>query len=121
MRAIKIDPVSRSVTEIELTQNPNRTLDEIYSIIGCNLVQMVYLDDEIVMLCDEEGRLKPIQGAFTFLGNEDMVIAGTAVILGNKRDSFRSLPEYLRSFEMITEWLKPEDVPAPRHNIFAVV
>jgi hypothetical protein len=121
MRAVKIDPVSRTVTEINLTQNPNKTFDEIYSIIGCNLVQMVYLDAEIVMLCDEEGRLKPIQGAFNFLGNEDMVIAGTAVILGNKRDSFRSLPEHLRTFEMITQWVKPEDVPAPQHNIFAVI
>ena len=28
MRAIKIDPVARTITEIELVQNPNETLQE---------------------------------------------------------------------------------------------
>ena len=28
MRAIKIDPVAKTITEIELSQNPNETLQE---------------------------------------------------------------------------------------------
>ena len=32
MRAVKIDPVSRTVTEIDLKKNPNRTFAELYEI-----------------------------------------------------------------------------------------
>ena len=41
MRAVKIDPVSRTVTEINLKKNPNLTFDELYEIIECDLVELV--------------------------------------------------------------------------------
>ena len=44
MRAVKIDPASRTVTEIDLKKNPNRTFEELYEIIGCDLVELVELD-----------------------------------------------------------------------------
>ena len=44
MRAIKIDPVAKTITEIELAQNPNETLQELYNLIGCDLVELVQLD-----------------------------------------------------------------------------
>ena len=44
MRAIKIDPVAKTITEIELAQNPNETLQELYDLIGCDLVELVQLD-----------------------------------------------------------------------------
>ena len=93
MRAVKIDPVSRTVTEINLKKNPNRTLEELYEIIGCGLVELVELDRGIIMVVDEEGKCKAVQGAFTFIG-WGTVIAGTAIILGG--DSIRSF-----SFAMI--------------------
>ena len=68
MRAVKIDPVSRTVTEINLKKNPNNTLQELYEIIGCDLVELVQLDRSIVLVCDEEGKCKDVQGAFTFIG-----------------------------------------------------
>ena len=37
MHAIKIDPVAKTITEIELAQNPNETLQELYNLIGCDL------------------------------------------------------------------------------------
>ena len=44
MRAIKIDPVEKTVSEIELAVDPNKSLDELYKLIGCDLVQLVQLD-----------------------------------------------------------------------------
>ena len=44
MRAVKIDPANRTVTEINLKKNPNRTLEELYEIIGCDLIELVELD-----------------------------------------------------------------------------
>ena len=116
MRAIKIDPVAKTITEIDLKKNPNRTLEELYGIIGCDLVQLVQLDDGFILVCDEEGKLKPITGAFTFLG-WGTVIAGTAIVLGGNASRFKALQENLASFQMMTEWVEPEDVPAPRMEV----
>ena len=116
MRAVKIDPVSRTVTEINLKKNPNNTLQELYEIIGCDLVELVELDRGIIMVVDEEGKCKSVQGAFTFIGS-GIIIAGTAIILGGSGDSFKALPENLASFQMITEWVEPADVPPPQYTI----
>ena len=127
MRAVKIDPVSRTVTEIDLKKNPNRTLEEFYEIIGCDLVELVQIDADMVMVCDEsvfaqgyvptrEGKCKTVQGAFTFIGS-GMIIAGTAIILGGNGDHFKALPENLASFQMMTDWVEPADVPSPQQTI----
>ena len=118
MRAVKIDPVSRTVTEIDLKKNPNRTLDELYRIIGCDLVELVQIDADMVMVVDEEGKCKTVQGAFTFIGS-DMVIAGTAIILGGDSNKLKALPENLASFQMMTEWVEPADVSPPQASVIA--
>ena len=116
MRAVKIDPVSRTVTEINLKKNPNNTLQELYEIIGCDLLELVQIDRDMVFICDEGGKCKAIRGAFTFIG-WGTVIAGTAIILGGSGDRFKALPENLTSFEMITEWVEPAGVPPPQYTI----
>ena len=118
MRAVKIDPVSRTVTEIDLKKNPNRTLDELYSIIGCDLVELVQIDRDMVMVVDEEGKCKDVRGAFTFIGS-GMIIAGTAIILGSNGNRIKALLENLASFQMMTEWIEPADVPPPQHTIIS--
>ena len=118
MRAVKIDSVSRMVTEINLKKNPNSTLQELYSIIGCDLVELIQIDEDMVMVVDEEGKCKDVQGAFTFIGS-GMIIAGTAIILGGNSNKLKALPENLASFQMMTEWVEPADVPPPQHTIIA--
>ena len=118
MRAVKIAPVSQMVTEINLAKNPNRTLDELYSIIECDLVELVQIDADMVMVVDEEGKFKTVQGAFTFIGS-GMIIAGTALILGGNSNKFKALPENLASFQMMTEWVEPADVPPPQASVIA--
>lgn len=118
MRAVKIDPISRTVTEINLKKKPNSTLQELYEIIGCDLVELVQIDRDMVMVVDEEGKCKDVQEAFTFIG-WGMSIAGTAIILGGSGERFKALPENLASFQMMTEWVEPADVPPPQHTIIA--
>ena len=119
MRAVKIDSVSRTVTEIDLKKNPNRTLEELYEIIGCDLVELVQIDRELVMVVDEDGKCKDVQGAFTLIG-WGTVIAGTAVILGGDSNKLKALPENLASFQMMTEWVESADVPQPRQTIISI-
>ena len=116
MRAVKINPISRTVTEIKLKKNPNSTLQELYEIIGCDLVELVQIDRDMVMVVDEEGKCKNVQGAFTFIG-WGTIIAGTAIILGGSGERFKALPENLASFQMMTEWVEPKDVPPPRQTL----
>ena len=118
MRAVKIDPTSRTVTEIDLKKNPNCTLEELYEIIGCDLVELVQIDADMVMVVDEEGKCKDVQGAFTFIGS-GMIIAGTAIILGGNSNKLKALPENLASFQMMTEWVEPAEVPPPQHTIIS--
>ena len=120
MRAVKIDPVNRSVTEINLKKNPNNTLQELYEIIGCDLVELVQIDRDMVLICDEEGKCKDVQGAFTFIG-WGTVIAGTAIILGGDSNKLKALPENLVSFQMMTEWVEPKDVPPPRQTLISIL
>ena len=113
MRAIKIDPAAKTITEIEL-KRPNQSLQEFYDLIGCDLVQLIELDRGIILVCDENGKLKPITGAFTFYGNEELVIAGTAVIVGGNANRFGTLHEGKASFDMLVQWVDPADVPEPK-------
>ena len=113
MRGIKINPTDRTIEEVDVP-NPNNSLQGLYDIIGCDLVQLIELDRGIILVCDEEGKLKPVTGAFTFFGNEELVIAGNAVILGGDGNRFKPLCENKASFEMMVQWLTPDDVPEPR-------
>ena len=119
MRAIKIDPVEKTVSEIELTVDPNKSLDELYRLIGCDLVQLVQLDRGIVLVCDEEARLKPIRGAFTFY-RSGMVIAGTGIVLGGSGNRLKPLCEGKRTFDLITVWMPPGEVPPPRMTLLSL-
>jgi len=119
MRAVKIDPVEKTVTEIELATDPNRSLDELQRIIGCELVELVELGEGAIMVVDEEARLKPVRGAFKFVGSR-LVIAGTAVILGGDANQFKSLRETKRTFETIIRWLTPEQMPPTRMKLVSL-
>lgn len=107
MRAIKIDPSSRTISEIKLNRNPNYTFDELYEIIGCSVADFVLIDEEIVMISDKEPNNKPEKEAFTFLGGS-MLIVGVAIILGYANNRFEALQENKISFELMTAWLYSE-------------
>ena len=105
MRGIKINPTERTIEEVDVP-NPNKSLQGLYDLIGCDLVQLVELDRGIIMACDEEAKCKPVTGAFTFYG--------TAVILGGDVNRFAKLHEDIANLEKIIEWAEPADVPEPK-------
>ena len=116
MRGIKINPTDRTIEEVDVP-NPNNSLQGLYDIIGCDLVQLIELDRGIILVCDEEGKLKPITGAFTFFGNEELVVAGIALVLGGDANRFGKLHENIASFEQIVEWVNPGNIPEPKFTI----
>lgn len=56
MKAVLIDPYARTVTDIELPDDP--PLSEFYRVIDCNLVELVQLGGGVALVIDEEGMLK---------------------------------------------------------------
>lgn len=114
MRGIKINPTERTIEEVDVP-NPNKSLQGLYDLIGCDLVQLVELDRGIIMACDEEAKCKPVTGAFSFYGT-DLIIAGNAVILGGDANRFGALHENNENLEKIIDWVEPADVPEPKFS-----
>jgi hypothetical protein len=114
MRAIKIDPFNRTISEIRLTRNPNYTFDELYEIIGCSVADFVLIDKEIVMISDKEPDKKTDSEAFAFWGC-GMLIVGVAIILGYANNRFETLQENKISFEQMTAWLYSEVDAQPKN------
>ena len=114
MRAIKIDPSNRTISEIRLTRNPNYTFDELYEIIGCSVADFVLIDKEIVIISDKEPDKKTDSEAFAFWGC-GMLIVGVAIILGYANNRFEALQENKISFEQMTAWLYSEVDAQPKN------
>lgn len=101
MRTIKIDPSNRTIKEIELAVDPNRSLTELRSIIGGDQLVLTPLDHGINLLADLHGEQKP---CFGFCDIEEPVIHGIAVVLGGSPHRLRTLRENKASFDMIVDW-----------------
>ena len=99
MRAVKIDPSNKTIEEIELTVNPNRSLGELRSLIGTNCFQLIPLDPGICLLAAAISE----DAGFGFVGG-DLVVRGVAVVLSGWWKRLRALDEGLRSFELAVEW-----------------
>lgn len=50
MRGIKINPTDRTIEDVDVP-NPNKSLQGLYDLIGCDLVQLVELDRGIISVC----------------------------------------------------------------------
>ena len=101
MRAIKIDPANRSIEEIKLAVDPNRSLSELRSIIGAEGLELIPLDKSFNLLADLHGEQKP---GFGFCDLDEPVIHGVAVVLGGSPRRLRTLHENKASFDMIVDW-----------------
>ena len=101
MRAIKIDPANRTIEEIDLTVDPNRSLGELRSIIGAEELELIPLDKSFNLLADLHGEQKP---CFGFCNLDEPIIHGVAVVLGGSPRRLRMLHENKASFDMIVDW-----------------
>ena len=101
MRAIKIDPSSRTIAEIELAADPNRSLSELRSIIGAEELELIPLDRGINLLSGESDETKP---CFGFCDLDEPVVHGVAIVLGGSPHRLGTLRENKASFDMIIDW-----------------
>lgn len=80
MRGILIDPVEKTVTEIETAGD----LDALYALLDCTTVERVSLGAGQDLWIDEEGLLKDEPGPFfAFEHNDDRPLCGRGVVLSH--------------------------------------
>lgn len=85
MRGILIDPFTKSVTEIET----GGSIDEIYSLIDCELFTIVNLGDHDCLFLDDEGLLVPKEyQEYWSIAGSNQPYAGRGLILGADADGY---------------------------------
>ena len=81
IKAIKIDPVAKTVEEVQIHKSDNGSvLKALYAAIGCDLVTVVHIDTKNDLWLDDEGLLKSERSFFTFMGQP---FCGVGIVLGN--------------------------------------
>lgn len=89
MKAILIDPHTRSFSEVEVSEK--NFLKDLYSHIGCSLVERVIADDrKHEIWLDEEGLFSEDIALFSYEGYPQEAYAGKGVILGCNRTLSKS-------------------------------
>lgn len=78
--------------------NISPTLENLQRIVG-GYIEPVQLRDDVVILCDEEGKLKDWEPNIPNPHNKHDILVGTIIVCGVKGEHFVSLPP---SFEMST-------------------
>lgn len=84
MKNVYFIPVSGDAREFAPENGKCFNLQELYKKIDCNLIEVVYLPNGLIMIVDEEGRLnqKPINRlATTLVGG---IIVGDVVVCPSK-------------------------------------
>ena len=84
MKAILIDPHTRSVSEVEVSEK--NFLKDLYAHIGCGLVERTIADDlKHEIWLDEEGLFSESVQLFSIEGYSQDAYAGKGVMLGCNR------------------------------------
>lgn len=79
MRAIKIDPYKKTVEELYIRSDINKSFEELYPIMDCRTIQVYRMDERTALLLDDDGMAKRPQ-AFGIYDN--FPFAGIAILIG---------------------------------------
>ena len=85
--------VGTETSQIEKAEGEFLSLDDMYYIIDCDIVEFIYLKDNQIMIIDEEGKFKQETNAINLSATEvvrktyenfDDYIAGNAILIDRK-------------------------------------
>ena len=101
MRAIKIDPVSRTITEIDLHPNVHLAIEEMRSQIDAKEITVTLIGRRIgIVSCTQ-----PKEKGFRFFANDDTPFFGAGIAVGWNRGKIDVLHEKKENFDKIIEWI----------------
>lgn len=112
MKTILINANERKVVAADVKPDPNRSLEGLRALIGCEWVQPVVVGDGVTVWVDEEGRLKQPAAGF-LLSGVPCVFAGNGVLLGGDAERARVCKASPEVVALGVRWLAPDQVPPP--------
>lgn len=93
MKAIHIDPTTKTVREIEIPDPATgEHLSAIYAVLGCRAFDLVRLEGGDAVFVDDEGLLKDDPGPFFGLWGYPNPLAGHGLVLGADDDGNSCAP-----------------------------
>jgi len=112
MRGILIKAAERKMLAVDVKPNPNRSLEGLRALIGCEWVQPVVVGDGVTIWVDEEGRLKQPTAGF-LLSGVPCIFVGNGVLFGGDASHARVCKASLEVVAIGVRWLAPNQVPPP--------
>ena len=112
MKAILINANERKVVAADVKPDPNKSLEGLRALIGCEWVQPVVVGENLTIWVDEEGRLKQNPAGFRIVG-VPCVFAGNGVLLGGDASRARVCKASPEVVALGVRWLAPGQVPPP--------
>ncbi len=112
MRGILIKAAEKKVVAVDVKPAPNKSLDGLRALIGCEWVQPVIVSESLTLWLDEEERLKQSTAGF-LLNGVPWVFVSNGVLLGgdaSRARVFKASPEVVA---LGVRWLAPDQVPPP--------
>ena len=112
MKAILINAKERKVVAVDVKPDPNRSLEGLRALIGCEWVQPVVVSENLTVWVDEEGRLKLPRPGFALSGIATDFV-GNGILLGGDADRAKACRVPAEIVAMGVRWLAPEAVTPP--------
>lgn len=112
MKAVLIKAGEKKVVAVDVKPDPNRSLEGLGALIGCEWVQPVVVGDGVTIWVDEEGRLKRPSAGFRLTGIP-IDFVGNGVLLGGDADRTKACKASPEVIALGVRWLSPEQVPQP--------
>ena len=110
MKAILIKATEKKVVAVDVKPDPNRSLEGLRALIGCDMVEPVVVGEGLTLWLDEEGKLKlPIAG-FRLTGIP-IDFAGNGILLGGDAERARVCKASPEVVALGVRWLSPDQVP----------
>ena len=120
MKAILINANERKVVAVDVKPDPNKSLDGLRALIGCEWVQPVIVGENLTLWLDEEGRLKLPKPGFRLSGIATDFV-GNGVLLGGDADRARPCRVPAEIVTMGVRWLDAGEVTPPGRPEFIVL
>ena len=120
MKAVLIKAAEKKVVAVDVKPDPNRSLEGLRALIGCEWVQPVVVGDGVTLWLDEEGRLKLPQAGFALKGIP-VTFAGNGVLLGGDANRVKACRAAAEVVALGVTWLAPEAVRPPEPSQFFVL
>ena len=107
MKGILINANERKVVAVDVKPDPNKDLDGLRALIGCEWVEPVVVGGGLTLWLDEEGRLKSPKAGFRLKGiPADFV--GNGVLLGGDADRAKACKASPEAVAPEVRWLLPD-------------